>query len=333
LFEPALGIDHEEWSCKILEDEQTDVHQVLKAHDVPIGQVVALIAKKNRERPPWQKSLLSSELDVDRLDYLRRDSYFTGSGYGHFDWYRILNSFALHTMDDGNPILVWPESAMYSIEEYIFSRFYMYNSVYQHKTTRGFEKLIQSAWKRANSLAEQGKDADLVREIAEFRSAESPSARQYLAMEDATLVYQMQVWSRHSDPVLKDLARRILHRNRMVCVDDPVPETIGANRHTIWEECLSQSVRDNGFDPEYYALRDDLSLTIYNPYIPEREDREQDPYNAIFIQRRTGEAPREISTILKRLGAVTGARERRYRYYVPQESASAVRSLAASQRW
>lgn len=86
LFEPALGIDHEQWSCDIIRSPDTEVGQVLKRHDIPIDDVIALIEKDNRGRPPWQKTLLSSELDVDRLDYLRRDSYFTGSGYGHYDW-------------------------------------------------------------------------------------------------------------------------------------------------------------------------------------------------------------------------------------------------------
>ena len=68
LFEPALGIDHEYWSCEILRSEQTEVHGKLASRDIPIDQVIALIQKDNHQRPPWQKTLLSSELDVDRLD-------------------------------------------------------------------------------------------------------------------------------------------------------------------------------------------------------------------------------------------------------------------------
>ncbi|MBI2824585.1 MAG: HD domain-containing protein [Planctomycetia bacterium] len=85
LFEPSLGTQHEDWSCEVLRSADTAVRQKLDEHDIPADQVAALIQKNNRARPPWPKTLLSSELDVDRLDYLRRDSYFTGSGYGHFD--------------------------------------------------------------------------------------------------------------------------------------------------------------------------------------------------------------------------------------------------------
>ncbi len=332
LIEPALGIDHEDWSCKIITCPQTSVCQKLADHDIPVGDVTALIAKDNHQRPPWQKTLLSSELDVDRLDYLRRDSYFTGSGHGHFDWYRILNSFTLYESDERFKILVWPDAAMYPIEEYIFSRFYMYNSVYQHKTTRGFEKLVHSAWKRARRISDEGDDAYLVYEMAEFLNTEKPTVNQYLAMDDCTLVYQMQVWTRHPDPILCDLARRFLERRRFAAIEDPITETTLSDARDGWERALRGKVSEHKFDADYYALRDDLKLTIYNPYIPEKEEPEQDPYNAIFIQSDPHKRPREISTVLQRLGPVTGAREKRYRYYVPLECGDSVKALAASKQ-
>ena len=333
LFEPALGIDHEDWSCKIISSPQGSIHQKLTKHDIPVDQVIALIQKDNHQRPPWQKTLLSSELDVDRIDYLRRDSYFTGAGYGHFDWYRILNSFTLHTTGDGFDILIWPADAMYSIEEYIFSRFYMYNAVYQHKTTRGFELLVRSAWKRAKHIFGHGGNAYFVHEIGEFLKAEQPTVQQYLAMEDATLVYQMQVWTRHPDRVLSDLARRFLERDRFAAFEDPVSQIAFPDPRDAWEQALRTKVAEHNFDPDFYALRDDLKLTVYNPYLPEKEEPEQDPYNAIFVQTNPNDKPREISTVLTRPAPVTGARERRYRYYVPRECRDVVKSLANSQKW
>lgn len=329
LFEPSLGTEHEDWSCEVLRSADTEVRQKLDEHDIPADQVAALIQKSNRERPPWQKTLLSSELDVDRLDYLRRDSYFTGSGYGHFDWYRILNSFTLQTNDDGFKVLVWPASAMYAIEEYIFARFYMYNNVYQHKTTRGFEKLVHAAWRCAKDIKASGGDAYLVNEVAEFLNATPATVRQYLALEDATLLYQMHVWQRHPNSTLRDLARRFLERDRLRAIDDPVTQTGFADAREAWERELKQVVSAKGFNPDYYALRDDLRLTIYDPYTPEKDEEEQDPYNAIFIQPARGGRPREISTLLPRLAPVTGARSQQYRYYVPEECRDDARTIAA----
>jgi HD superfamily phosphohydrolase len=333
LLESALGIDHESWSCRIIQSEETEVHKILTRRDIPIEDVTALITRDNRKRPPWQKTLLSSELDVDRLDYLRRDSFFTGAGYGHYDWHRILNSFVFAEID-GKRVLVWPEKANYAIEEYIFARFYMYNTVYQHKTTRGFEKLLLSAWNRAKHLHAHGEDAWLVHEIAEFLDTPKPTVQQYLALEDATVVYQLQVWMRHPDRVLSDLATRFLTRRGLKAIEDPIPSAALDGARADWEAELRRVAAEGGFKPpEYYALRDDLKLTVYDPYIPEKEEEEQDPYNAIFIAAADGGQPREISKVLERLLPLTGAREKRYRYYVPQECQADTMGIANSRSW
>src|SRR5712692_554268 len=176
LFEPCLDIKHEIWSCNIIRSTESKVHQVLQDIDSHLPERVAALVEKNNFTPAlWQKNLLASQLDVDRLDYLRRDSLFTGSGYGHFDWYRILHTFVLHGAMDKDRDLVWTAKAKYAIEEYIFSRFYMYENVYMHKTTRGFEKLLQAMWNRAKRLPQDGAAINLVPTIAEFWEGTTPS--------------------------------------------------------------------------------------------------------------------------------------------------------------
>ena len=331
-----LGIDHEKWSCQIILSPETEVHQKLTDPRVAISpsHVTALIEKDNHQRPPWQKTLLSSELDVDRLDYLQRDSYFTGAKYGHYDWYRILNSFELHEGADGLQVLVWPEKTMYAIEEYIFSRFYMYHNVYQHKTTRGFEKLLHAAWGRAKWVAENKKDPWYVHEVAEFLTTKPPTVKQYLAMDDATMLYQLRVWARHPDETLRDLATRFLVRDGLAVIEDPVGEAGFGDERQAWESALYDIVVQHGHKPpECYALRDDLKLTVYNPYLPEKEDIEQDPYNAIMIKPTPRTAPQEISRLLHRPAPVTGVRPKQHRYYVPKDVRDDARSLAERQRW
>ncbi len=124
LFEPCLGIDHEVWTKAILLSEETQVHQILKRHfDHTFPRRVAeLIDKDNHDQPAWQKYLLSSQLDMDRIDYLRRDSLFTGAGYGHFDWFRLLNTFEIHEDDESGRDIVWAEKSLLAVEEYLFSR-------------------------------------------------------------------------------------------------------------------------------------------------------------------------------------------------------------------
>jgi hypothetical protein len=335
VFEPCLKINHEHWSCAIVDAEDSEVNKVLTRYDVPAKAVTSLIREEDHNRPAWQKSLLSSQLDVDRLDYLRRDSLFTGSGYGHFDWYRLLHTFTVHGPADGYRDLVWSDKAKYSIEEYIFSRFYMYENVYFHRTTRGYEKMLHAMWDRARELRAGGIAVDLVGPIAEFWQAANPTPRQYLAIEEFTVLSQIQNWCSHGDKVLSDLASRFLNRKHFVAIDAPKSPSEFAVDLSSWETDLARLVESHGFQPaKAYVLRDNLADKLYNvktrrdgPYVPERESDEQVPRNAIRIIPEAGAAPVEITEVLHRLAAVTREPAAHVRYYVPKEVRAAAIKL------
>jgi HD superfamily phosphohydrolase len=329
LFEPCLGIKHEIWSCKIIRSEETEVNRVLRNIDSGLPERVAALVEKNNFKPAmWQKHLLDSQLDLDRLDYLRRDSLFTGSGYGHFDWYRILHTFALHGAMDKDRDLVWTDKAKYAIEEYIFARFYMYENVYLHKTTRGFEKVLQAMWTRARRLRQDGTPVSLVKPIEEFWAAQEPSVRQYLALEEHTVLSQIQAWTEHPDPTLSDLARRFLKREGFAALDAPRPPDALADTFSEWHTELTNLSRRRGYrDPECYALRDDLETRIYEAYFPEKEATEQGPVNSIRLKKGDADEPSEISEDLPRLQAVTNKPALRVRYYVPKQLREEARRL------
>ena len=234
LFEPCLGIDHEKWSIAVILNEETEVNKVLRNVSRSLPQTVAdLVNKENHDHPAWMKHLLSSQLDVDRLDYLRRDSLATGAGYGHFDWYRLLNTFEFYEDDDGGRDIVWAEKSMLPIEEYIFARYYMYQNVYLHKTTRGFEKLIEAMWDRARKLHKEGTNISLVPAIRRFWAKSEPTIEQYLVIEESTVLYQIQQWTTIKDKPLSDLARRFLDRNRLAVVDPPPRRRTGPKQQEM----------------------------------------------------------------------------------------------------
>jgi len=331
-FEPCLGTDHEDWSVRIIECLDSALHKALRACDQSLPHTVAeLVDPRNRRHPSWQKYLLSSQLDMDRLDYLRRDSFFTGADYGHFDWYRLINSLELYDDDQSNRDIVWPEKACLAIEEFIFSRYYMYHNVYLHKTTRGFEKLLETMWSRAKGFFDRGKDALLVPAIRDFWSTSEPSVAQYLAIEEFTVLQQIQNWTMHDDKALNDLARRFLYRERLAMVDPPDFEGSLTPDYEGWGEALRQLVASRlEYDPpEVYCLVDRVKAKYYQPYFPEKEHDEQSVKNAIWV-RVEGEArPIEISNRLTRLKPVTEAPAEKVRYYVPkdlQKDAQALRS-------
>ena len=319
LFEPCLGIDHEVWTCGIIESEETEVHKILTKHSIDPSEVTELIGEVTKPRNAWMKSLISSQLDVDRLDYLRRDSLFTGSGYGHYDYFRLLHTFVLHEADGGYRDLVWTEKAKYAIEEYIFSRFYMYQNVYMHKTTRGYEKLLQKMWERAKSLRADGINVDLQGPIETFWNADEPSVPDFLALEEFVVLSQIQAWKKHRDPALSDLANRFLSRRGFVAITAPTAENPLDEEQSEWEKALQELVaKQEKYRPaDMYVLRDDYQTNIYSAYVPETDAEDVSPFNAIRLIDDKG-IPVEISQALTRLQAVTNKPDETVRYYIPR---------------
>jgi len=333
LFEPCLGIDHEVWSKKIIlcEDQDTHVNRVLKEVDPSLPRTVAdLIDKDNVEQPSWMRYLLSSQLDMDRLDYLRRDSLFTGAGYGHFDFFRLLNTFELYTSGDGGREIVWPEKAMLAVEEYIFARYYMYQNVYLHKTTRGFEKMLEAMWRRARALHAGGAKLALVPSLRDFWATSEPTVQQYLRLEEFTVLMQIQNWTQNSDKALSDLARRFLARERFAMIDPPPAKAGLAPTNAPWEAALHDLVKKAGYDPEMYCLKDQVKAKYNQPYFPEKEADEQSVKNAIRIM--VNGKPVEVSTLLERLKPLTQVPVDRVRYYIPKDLHARAKKLQADWR-
>jgi hypothetical protein len=212
--------DHEERGVALVTSPDAEVHKTLKEVNAGLpGRVAALIAKKEPKgtvlSARWQKALISSQLDVDRLDFLRRDGLFSGAEYGHFDWYRIVHTMKLNTYA-GKPQkthVFWPDKTKYAIEEYLFSRFYMYQSVYFHKTTRCYERLIEKILERARELGEQGDQSfrptvlPLLKSFFETRS--SHPLESFLNLTDYMLLAQITEWRDSHDRILRDLAGRL----------------------------------------------------------------------------------------------------------------------------
>lgn len=322
LFEPCLGIKHEQWSIAIVRDESTQVHKVLKAQDPDLPDRVAeLINSKSTKYPAWQRALMSSALDVDRLDYLRRDSLFTGAGYGHFDWHRLLTTIEFY---DGETDLVWPVKSAMAIEEYIFARYYMYQNVYLHKTTRGFEQLLQAMWRRANTLRLDGTDLNANPVLEQFWKIEKPEpgklpVADYLRVEEFTVLEQIQRWTTHPDKPLADIARRFLNREGFAMVKAPPSvNPLKTDDFGEWEPELHKLLKSKGYDvPEMYCLADKVELKYLRPYTEEKDPENQSAVNTIRVM--VDGKPVAIGQHMPRLAAVISKAQDRIAYYVPKE--------------
>jgi len=331
LFEPCPGINHEEWSIAIILDDASNVHKVLKNQSAYLPNHVAdLIDAENATHPAWQRALMSSQLDVDRLDYLRRDSLCSGAGYGHFDWYRLLTTVEFHEEETD---LVWPEKAALAIEEYIFARFYMYQNVYLHKTTRGFEQLLQAMWNRANQLRNDGVNVNANPALERFWSCDDPSpgkldVQDYLRIEEFTVLEQIQRWTDHTDRSLSDCARRFLVRDGLAMViPPPPPNPLEPSNLGPWEPELHALLRSKGYDePRMYCLADRVKGKYRQPYREEKDPANQSAVNTIRVV--VDGTPVAIGEYLPRLKAVIAPPADRVCYYVPRELRDEAKRLA-----
>lgn len=202
------GISHEDISLLMMEQINREMKGELN---------LALKIFKNEYPKKFLHQLISSQLDMDRLDYLRRDSFFTGVTEGNIGSARIIKM--LDVVDDN---LVVNSKGLYSIENYLMSRRLMYWQVYLHKTTVSSEKVLVNALLRAKKLALEGENVFatpclgyfLYNDIdaEKYRNSEE-AQRNYAMLDDNDIWSSLKVWTGSKDKVLSILSSDILNRN------------------------------------------------------------------------------------------------------------------------
>jgi uncharacterized protein len=146
-FEKVFHLDHEDFTQAIILGN-TEINRVLSNAGAEFPKKVAeVIAKTYKNKQVI--SLISSQIDADRMDYLQRDAFYTGVQYGHFDMERILR-----VMRPREDQVVIKYSGMHAVEDYIMSRYQMYWQVYFHPVTRSAEVILSKILHRAKALYE-----------------------------------------------------------------------------------------------------------------------------------------------------------------------------------
>ncbi|CAN5310356.1 HD domain-containing protein [soil metagenome] len=178
---------------------------------------IAIKIFKNKYKKKFLHQLVSSQLDLDRLDYLRRDSFFTGVVEGNISSDRIVKM--LNVVNDQ---LVVEDKGIYSIEKFIVARRLMYWQVYLHKTVLSAEHLLVHILKRAKSLAEDGADLFctpslklfLYNKFTKKAFLDKPEVLETFAkLDDYDIMTSIKVWSDHGDKILSYLCKRLVNRN------------------------------------------------------------------------------------------------------------------------
>jgi len=152
VVEKVFHFHHEDWTRRIVLDGATEVNRILSNFDRQLPEKLASLYQHNYS-PAFVSQLVSSQLDCDRMDYLLRDSLMTGAKYGLYDLEWVLHALRI---DEPCDRIYVEAKGLYSVEEYLQARYYMFRQVYFHRTLRSAEAVLNSALSRARLLIERG---------------------------------------------------------------------------------------------------------------------------------------------------------------------------------
>ena len=247
--EEIFGCEHEHWTERILQ-ESAPIRDLLDEYDPALlGELQQVYHKQHPVPCIWQ--LVSSQLDCDRIDYLMRDSYFTGISYGRLDLDRILLALRF---DPETQALVVARKGMAAIEHYLIVRYFMYAQVYNHPKNIAATWVLSHAFGRARELAGQTEAsqiwADETMQAWLSQDCNRLELHHYLNADDGVFLYHLQRWRSHSDPVLADLCRRFIDRDLFKSRD--VSGLAPDQRQALLQQ-VQVTLEQQGLDSAYYA--------------------------------------------------------------------------------
>lgn len=211
--------------------------------------------------------MISSQLDMDRLDYLNRDSFYTGVLEGKIGAQRIIRMLEVV---DGK--LVVEEKGVYSIEKFIVARRLMYWQVYLHKTVLAAEQLLVNILRRAKELIEQGHSLFATPDFNFFLQNSCSEADfiqdpelldRYSRLDDYDIFSSIKVWSRHEDPVLSRLCSGMVNR-KLYKIKMRRDEFSDADTFTYRQKAI-QLFGVSEEESRYFAFKGSISNSAYDP--------------------------------------------------------------------
>ena len=247
-FEGVLGISHEEMTIKIILSPITEINKILNIKEGLADDIASVIRHDGKH--PLLESFVSSQLDVDRFDYLSRDAYFTGTAYGKIDYMRILRSMLVK-----NNTLYVKSTGVQAIEAYLVSRYHMYFQVYYHPVARSYESILESIYRRIVDLT---KDKDIKDNIisAFLNTLKNNSdIASYIELDDAYVNGFIKQFTKSKDKILNKLANCFINRHLFACVE--------LDEGTDLEKINEIKNKFSEVEQRYFFIRSEASAAIY----------------------------------------------------------------------
>ena len=246
------GIHHESISLKFMEKLNTIFDGKLS---------LAIKIFKGEYERPFFNQLIASQLDIDRLDYLKRDSFYSGVTEGN------INSERLITMlDVVNDNLVVDKKGIYSVEKFIVARRLMYWMVYLHKTSLAAESILVNILKRAKELSKSSKDLSISSNLNYFlndnKGFDDKTLEKFSLLDDYDIICSVKVWMNHPDKVLSQLCKSIINRKlpKVIIKNDRISDY----DYEIISKRISDNYKISNIELPYFIHKGSISNQAYN---------------------------------------------------------------------
>ena len=295
VMEKVLNFHHERWTVQVILDEHSEVGQLLRSYSTDLPHKVASIIE-GKFQPAALAQLVSSQLDVDRMDYLLRDSLMTGAKYGIYDLEWIINALAI---DEAADRVYVQARGVYAVEEYLQARYYMFRQVYFHRTLRSAEAVLRSIMRRALYLLDQGDDVWHAAGTAfeKILRRKELTIGDHVQVDESDFVFHIKQWQNSHDEILSDLSRRFIARRLFKAIDLDMP----MDQQAEFLATARQKVARAGFDPDYYFIEDRASDVPYYSYY---HSQKSEPKTHIYVE--SGYASPQIREISEVSNVVKG---------------------------
>jgi uncharacterized protein len=238
--------NHEHWTQRILQ-ESPEIEALLTQASPTLAQDMVQVYRKQYPLP-MVSQMVTSQLDCDRLDYLMRDSYFTGASYGKLDLDRIL--LALDYDPDSQQLVV-VRKGLAAIEHYLVVRYFMYVQVYNHAKNIAAGWMLERIMHRARQQLASGvleADSTLTAWLTKPNSA--LTLKEYLSADDGVLLYHVQRWCESEDAILRDLCTR--YRDRNLFKTKNISQYDESRRESLYLT-VQLGLKAKNLDPDYYV--------------------------------------------------------------------------------
>ena len=264
-----IDLDHEEITIILMKQMNKEFHGALE-------MAIEIFTDKYPEK--FLHQLVSGQLDVDRMDYLTRDTFFTGVNEGNIGYDRIIKMLTIH-----NGELMIEEKGIYSIEKFLVSRRLMYWQVYLHKTVLVSEKMLQKAIKRAKKVDAKSLSSPLATFLKSDKENFKDHIEDFCRLDDYDVLSTLKTWQDHGDKILSALSNGLINRKllKIKYFNKPVTEVLLEHKRTQVKE-------------KYLVSQEDLEYLVFTGHVENRMYNSKDEHINIFFKDGT---IREISQV------------------------------------